>query len=273
VTPPRPLETAAVERAIGAEAMRRIERIDYAVELESTNRFLLEQQPPAPGLLRVALAEHQTGGRGRRGRRWIMPPGAGIALSVAWQFERKPAALTALSLAVGAAARRAIGDSTGVDVGLKWPNDLILDGGKLGGILVELDAPADGGCHVVAGIGLNIAVPADCLADASDFRHGARNLAPAVPGQRLDRSVIAGALIARLVELFVDFAATGFEPYRTEWLAAHVLEGEPVTLDSPAGIEAGTVRGIEADGALVVEDAGGTRRRILSGDVTVRATA
>lgn len=269
----RRLEPATIEAAVGADALQHVEGIEIADEIESTNRALLERAPPAAGRLRVMLAEHQTGGRGRRGRSWIMPAATGIALSVAWCFAQRPAGLSALSLAVGAATRRALADSVGIDIGLKWPNDLILDGGKLGGILIELEAPVTGACHVVAGIGLNVAVPAATLAAASNLRHGARNLAPAVPGQDLDRSAIAGALIARLVELFAGYADTGFAPYRAEWLAAHVLEGEAVTLDSPAGIESGTVRGIGDDGALVVEDAAGERRRIISGDVTVRASA
>jgi BirA family biotin operon repressor/biotin-[acetyl-CoA-carboxylase] ligase len=239
-------------------------------EIESTNRLLRERGPAPAGRLQVAVAEYQSGGRGRRGRRWTMPPGAGLALSASWGFPRAPAVLGALSLAVGAAARRALRDHAGIEVGLKWPNDLIAAGGKLGGILVEVDALADGTCHVVAGIGINVAAPAAYLARVSDFGHGASDLRTAAPGRALDRSALAGALVTRLVELFAAYAATGFEPYRDEWLAAHVLAGEPVELATPAGVEQATVRGIDADGALIVADAAGAERRIVAGDVSVR---
>jgi BirA family biotin operon repressor/biotin-[acetyl-CoA-carboxylase] ligase len=199
-----------------------------------------------------------------------MPPGAGIALSAAWRYEPKPAALSALSLAVGAAARRAIADVSGVEVGLKWPNDLILAGRKLGGILVDLGTTAGGACHVVAGIGINVAVPAEYLAQVSSSRHGATDLAAAIAPDTIARSALAAALIERLVELFAGYAASGFAPYRAEWLKAHVLDGARVELETPVGVETGTVRGIEDDGALIVENAQGAKRRFITGDVTLR---
>jgi BirA family biotin operon repressor/biotin-[acetyl-CoA-carboxylase] ligase len=272
---PEPLgwiDVATIEARLGRKSGACIDRIERFVEVESTNRFLLDVTPPPPGKARVAIAEYQHGGRGRRGRSWNMPPAAGIALSVAWCFEYAPAGLTALSLAVGAVARRAVATAVGIDVGLKWPNDLIVDQGKLGGILVELDRLELGACRVVAGIGINVKVPEAYLASVSNFRHGARDLASrsSVP---VDRTALAAALIEQLVDLFVDFAASGFEPYRAEWLAAHVLDGRAVELTTPTGVDFGTVRGIEPDGALIFEDAAGKRRRIISGDVTVRASA
>ena len=266
----RPIDVAAVTAQLSAAARERLESIEHFAEIASTNRHLFESAMPAVGRLRVALAEYQSAGRGRQGRRWLMPPGAGIALSAAWRFIAAPRELTALSLAVGAAARRAIGDATGIEIGLKWPNDLMLDGGKAGGILVEVDSHVSGACRVVAGIGINVAVPAEILANLSDMREGARDLASAHRGATIDRSRLAAALVERLVELFAGFADSGFAPYRGEWLAAHVLADRQVELLSALGTAVGTVRGIDADGALIVEDAAGARQRILSGDVSVR---
>lgn len=264
------IDVAAIEAALSASARSRIESIEHARVVESTNRRLLDAEPPAGGKARVAIAEFQTAGRGRRGRSWTMPAGAGIALSVSWRFEPEPAHLAALSLGVGAAARRAILEVTGLAAGLKWPNDLVVDGGKLGGILVELAKLSGGGCHVVAGIGLNVSVPPAVLAAVNDSPGGARDLAGAAPGWRIDRGAMTHGLIERLIELFAGFAATGFEPYRAEWLAAHVLDGQPVDLQTASGTACGRVCGIGDDGALIVEDESGERRRVISGEVTVR---
>jgi BirA family biotin operon repressor/biotin-[acetyl-CoA-carboxylase] ligase len=152
-----------------------------------------------------------------------------------------------------------------------WPNDLVVEGRKLGGILIELARLADDSCHVVAGIGINIRLPAAMLKSVSDSPAGACDLAGAAPGWEVDRAAIAGALIERLVALFADYSATGFEPYRDEWRAADVLEGRWVELASAAGTSLGRVEGIGADGALIVASESGQRQRIISGDVTVRA--
>ena len=102
------------------------------------NRRLLDEGPPASGQLRVSIAEHQTAGRGRRGRRWQSPPGGGIWLSVSWLFDRQPPELTALGLAAGLAVRRALVGAGIGGVMLKWPNDLVHGDRKLGGVLAEL---------------------------------------------------------------------------------------------------------------------------------------
>jgi BirA family biotin operon repressor/biotin-[acetyl-CoA-carboxylase] ligase len=264
------MDVAAVTASLSAAARERLEGVEHFATIDSTNRHLLASAPPTPGRLRVALAEHQSAGRGRRGRRWLMPPGSGIALSAAWTFAVAPRELAALSLAAGAAARRAIRDATGIDAGLKWPNDLMLDSGKAGGILVEIAGHASGECHVVVGIGINVSVPAGTLASLSDMPAGARDLAGAARGATIDRALLATALIERLVELFAGFAGSGFAPYRGEWLAAHVLADRRVELQSAQGIRAGIVRGIDSDGALIVEDAAGARQRVLSSDVSVR---
>ena len=264
------IEPRSIELALGRSTVARIESLERSLELESTNRYLLGRQPPESGKARIAIAEFQTAGRGRRGRSWSMPPGAGIALSASWQFEQTPGHLAALSLAVGAAARRAIADVTALDIGLKWPNDLIVNQGKLGGILVELAPLPNGGCHVVAGIGINVNVPPSYLAKVSDFGQGARDLSSTAPEWPIDREALAVGLIEHFIELFSGFAETGFEPYRAEWLSAHVLYGQRVELRSGSGTTVGTVRGIDSDGALVLEDETGATRHVISGDVTIR---
>jgi BirA family biotin operon repressor/biotin-[acetyl-CoA-carboxylase] ligase len=167
--------------------------------------------------------------------------------------------------------RRAVRAVAGIEIGLKWPNDLVVDGGKLGGILVELDRLEGGDVHVVAGIGINVRVRPDYLAAVSDWSEGARDLAGATGGARIDRSLLAAALIEAMSELFGSWSEQGFAAYRAEWLAAHVLENAAVELRSVGDAMHGTVRGVDVDGALVVEDAAGRRQRFVSGEITVRA--
>ena len=269
----RPIDVARLERSLSPAARSVVESIEHFSVLESTNRHLLAGPLPATGRARVAMAEFQEGGRGRHGRRWLMPSGTGIALSASWRFDAPPQELSALSLAIGAAARQAIRDATGLSVGLKWPNDLIVDGGKLGGILVEIDPLESGACHVVAGIGINVAVPPELLGELSDMPGGARDLASVLPNVAIDRSELAAALVERLLGLFVDFVDTGFSSWREEWLDAHVLADRTVELRAHGRIDTGIVRGIDADGALIVEDDAGRSRRVVSGEVSVRERA
>lgn len=259
------LVRATLEPAVAA----RVAWLEVFTEIESTNEHLLGRVP-APGRLDVCVAEFQTAGRGRRGRSWNAPLGSGICLSVGWHFVDSPAELSALTLAVSVVARRALKESVGVDIALKWPNDLVWDERKLGGILVESATEAQGGSHVVVGIGLNVALPAELLPRLSDWPRGAVDVATAV-GRAPSRAVLVGALVNGLAALFEDYARTGFAAYRSEWRAVDHLRGRGVRLDDAGGSVTGTAVGIDADGALLIETEAGARRRVVAGDVSVRS--
>jgi BirA family biotin operon repressor/biotin-[acetyl-CoA-carboxylase] ligase len=177
-----PLDADAIAAALAPDAARLIERLEVFSEIDSTNRYLLEH-PPSSGRLAVCLAEYQHAGRGRRGRAWVAPAGAALCLSVGWRFAERPPDLSALTLACGVAARRALETQAGISVGLKWPNDLVWDDRKLGGILVELSAGHRGACHAVVGIGINVAMPRDLLRRVSDWPRGAVDLREAACGE------------------------------------------------------------------------------------------
>ena len=256
---------AALEPAVAA----RLAKLELHTELDSTNRRLLVAPPPI-GKLDVCIAEFQTAGRGRRGRRWQAPLGSGIALSVGWQFAGVPTEPSALTLAVGVAVRRVLERVAGITISLKWPNDLVVDERKLGGILLELAAEAHGGAHVVVGVGLNLALPRALLKSLCDWPRGAVDLTTALGREPPPRAVLAGALVNELAALLVDYPTQGFAAYRTEWRSADFLRGRAVRLDEPTGRLFGTALGIDADGALLVETEGG-KRRVLAGDVSVRS--
>lgn len=261
------LDAAAIRSELDADTARRTP-VELLMTAASSNDVLLEAPPPPPGTMSVCLVEFQHGGRGRRGRRWTAPPGGTLSLSAAWRFSAAPTALSALSLAVGVAAARALAASAGVTIGLKWPNDLVFDRRKLGGVLVE--ARTDGnGTSVVAGIGINVRVSPERLAELSDWPRGAVDLATAAGAAVPSRNRIAAALIGELRAAFGVFEDQGFSAFIDEWRSAHVLTGLPAVLADGSGETAGVVVDVAGDGALLFEQAGEVRR-VLSGELSLR---
>jgi BirA family transcriptional regulator, biotin operon repressor / biotin---[acetyl-CoA-carboxylase] ligase len=250
------------------DVRKRIEALLVEWTLESTNTRLLESLPPRANHAAIVLAEHQTGGRGRRGRGWIAPPGGAICLSLAWQYADMPADLSALSLVVGLCVVNALTE-LGVESQLKWPNDLVTRGGKLGGILIEMRAEAGGPVHVVVGIGLNVLL--DAATRVAVEKTG--NTADDLRAQRAappDRNTVVAGLLARLVPALEGFPRHGFAPHLANWHECDALREREVRVENAGEITRGIARGIDAHGALLVETPAGVRR-FISGEVTVRA--
>ena len=257
-----------IESAIGTELFARIEALRVEWTLESTNTRLLESFPPAAGMAAVVLAEHQTGGRGRRGRSWIAPPGGAICLSLAWQYPDMPTDLSALSLIVGLAAVEAL-QGVGVSgVQLKWPNDLVTERGKLGGILIEMRAEAAGPVHVVIGLGINVMLDDEARAAVAATGNTADDIR-AHHDPAPDRNAIVAELLARLVPALAEFPHTGLTPHLARWSASDALFDREVRIENQGEVTRGIARGIDTHGALLVETPGGVQR-FISGEVTVR---
>jgi BirA family biotin operon repressor/biotin-[acetyl-CoA-carboxylase] ligase len=153
-----PLEASRVRKALPAAVAGRLRHASTVWSTGSTNADLLLQTDLPAGRFDFLAAEFQSAGRGRRTRSWIAPPGGAICLSLSWSFASLPAAIGALSLAVGVCVLRALARLGIAGVELKWPNDLVADGAKVGGILAELSAEAAGPAFVVIGIGINVAL-------------------------------------------------------------------------------------------------------------------
>lgn len=263
------LDVATLTKAVEGPLRGRVRRIEVFAELPSTSSYLLAAPLPEPGLADVCLAEFQTAGRGRLGRSWNAPFGAGVCLSVAWRIALPPRELPALTLALGVVVRRVVANFTGAAICLKWPNDLVHEDRKLGGILVEVDAKAPGGRRVVAGLGLNVAFPPSVLAAVGDSANRATDLR-SLTGSPPPRTELSLALITAFADLFASFTTTGFAPYRDEWRHADSLKGRPIQIQAPSGAWFGTADGIDDDGALRVMTAEGSCRRVASGEVSVR---
>ena len=237
----------------------------------STNTELLRRSAVVPGQFEFLTAEYQTAGRGRRTRRWWAPPGGSICLSLSWCFAALPANVGALSLAVGVCALRALKRVGTLPVGLKWPNDLVSEGGKLAGILTELRAEADGPALVVIGIGLNVALGPQLVEQLAALGAASTDLA-AFGIEACDRNQLAASLITECIQGLQQFERNGFNAFIDEWRAADALTGKPVLVTAGDGSTAGHARGIDLVGALCVQTRDGLQR-FASADVSVRAKA
>lgn len=256
------LDGDAVRRALSASTVSRLDAFEAFSEIDSTNSYLMQQPAPVPGRLRVAITDNQTQGRGRHGRTWVSPAGSGLCLSLAWAFAEKPANLPALTLAIGLGVIDAL-ENTGVSgVQLKWPNDLIAGGGKLGGILTETQAQAAGIVSVVTGIGLNLDLGGDLEVDqpVADL---ARHASDAPSSEAL-----AAQLIESLLDVFVTYGRSGLAPYLERWAQHDWLLGRAVSIDVPGPGPSGIGAGVDVDGALLVETPTGTVR-VSSGSVVL----
>jgi BirA family transcriptional regulator, biotin operon repressor / biotin---[acetyl-CoA-carboxylase] ligase len=246
-------------------------RLEVLFEAESTNTWLYDAPAPAPGQPRVAFAELQQAGRGRRGRAWLAPFGSGLTFSISWTFADAPAGLPALGLAVGVGVAEALRRLGLEDAQVKWPNDLVWQGRKLGGLLLQLRAESGGPANVVAGLGINVALPQD--ARASLYVPGAQpvtDLAEALAGPPPGRNDLAAALAAAMLDTFDEFAQHGYAPFARRWGALDALAGRRVQVALADSTVVGEACGADTEGALLVR-VDGDIQRFHSGDVSLRS--
>jgi BirA family biotin operon repressor/biotin-[acetyl-CoA-carboxylase] ligase len=244
--------------------------LTFSPEVSSTNELLREAA--AAGALggAVAVAEYQTAGRGRQGRRWEARPGTSILASVLLRQELPVERAPWLVMAAGLAAARAIALSTALDIGLKWPNDLLAERGgewrKVGGILMEIETKDGRLAWAIVGSGINVNMTRDQLpTDAA----GATSLLIAL-GRPVARAPLLAAYLAAL-EAYSERLTAGWSPLQ-EWKRLLVTLGREVVVFDPDGRElfSGTAEDVDDWGRLVVRDKGGWRRVVAAGDVSLR---
>jgi BirA family transcriptional regulator, biotin operon repressor / biotin---[acetyl-CoA-carboxylase] ligase len=267
-----PLDGARIRRHLPREVRECVVRLETEWSVGSTNTALLERGSAGIGATEVLLAECQTAGRGRRGRAWLAPPGGAICLSLSWTFSEVPPDLGALGLVIGVCALRALAAFGARNVALKWPNDLVIDARKLGGVLIDLRAESAGPAYVVIGIGLNIALGEELLRKIAQLGAAAVDLA-SVCSPTPSRNAVAAGLIGECVRGLREFERHGLRAFGDEWRAADTLRGRAVEVRAAEGSTArGLARGIDLHGALILETPSGVQR-FISGDVSVRAVA
>ena len=255
--------------------------------IDSTNQHLLmlADQGAKSGLCLVA--QQQTAGRGRQGRHWLSSAEGSLTFSLLWRFKGGVAQLTGLALAVSLGVARALEVLQVEGITLKWPNDLLRHGRKVAGVLVEISDADDGTVGAVMGIGLNVALD-EALSDrlqnpATDLgiNIGVRppqgsdpNVADVanVAGAP-DREAVLAAIVHELLPLLRQFAASGFEPLKEEWMSRSIHQHRMIRLTLPDGrTSAGEAIGVDQDGALLIKH-GSTVQRFLSGEVSLRVVS
>jgi BirA family transcriptional regulator, biotin operon repressor / biotin---[acetyl-CoA-carboxylase] ligase len=253
------MSLAALRAALGEATCARLGALDWCESLDSTNAELLRRGAAQPDLA-LLVADAQSAGRGRRGRAWQSPPDAQLILSLYVRLEGGMRSAGGLSLAVGVAAAEALHALGAHGVRLKWPNDLVADGRKLGGILIEAS-----GAGAVVGVGINLDLP-DAAATAIDQPW--TDLARL--GVAAGRDAAAAALLAHLLPRLERFRDAGLDAdLRARWEALDAFAGARVRVDAGPLQHEGRNLGLAPDGALRLATAAG-ERCFHSGEVSLR---
>lgn len=261
------LDAGPIRDNLSARASQLLTRLDILDSVDSTNAEVmrLASQGCPRGL--ACTAELQTAGRGRQGRQWVSPYASNLYLSLLWEFSQGAAALEGLSLAVGVAVARALRACDVPAVRLKWPNDVLYNGAKLGGILLEMTGDAAGNCRVVIGVGLNVAMPA---AAAEDIDQAWTDIKTISDNKHPGRNRLLAALLNELLPLVADFEQQGFTHWRDEWQSLDAFAGASVILTTGDVPVAGVARGVDERGALQLETTTGTQS-VYGGEISLRA--
>jgi BirA family biotin operon repressor/biotin-[acetyl-CoA-carboxylase] ligase len=250
-------------KKIEAYLQRDTVRIDVFETIDSTNNYLKKMKSSSQ--IQVCLAEQQTLGRGRLQREWYSPFGRNIYLSFLYPFHKDISELAGLSLVVSLAVlttlKKYVADPAMV---VKWPNDLIFDGMKLSGSLIEIQAETHDMCHAIIGIGIN----ANMLQDAGAISQHWTSLQK-ITGEYVDRNVLSAELLKILFNFLKKFEQFGFVEFVTEWAQADFLTGRFIELDSANKRVQGKVLGVNEQGHLLLQTAEGDLRAFSSGDTTL----
>ena len=259
-----PLDGASILAGMDPAIRKQLTGLNIEASLDSTNSAL-QCLPLAQQHAAAILAEFQSAGRGRRGRQWHSPHGRNLYLSLGWKFEKPLAELGCLPLVLALSAAQALVRAGLKGHRVKWPNDLLLDGRKLCGCLVEVKGDAKGPCHAVLGVGINVFMPESEVANEIDQPW--TDLQSQLPA--CSRNNLATLLLEELIKQLLLFAEQGFTPFRDLWAQMDGLNGRLVNVYAGNSSLQGTARGIDNQGALLLD----TGEEVLSlhvGEVSVK---
>jgi len=240
-----------------------VESLELFQSVESTNSHLLSRSVERRRA-RVCVAETQRAGRGRRGNDWQSAPYRNVMLSLSWGFDCWPENITGLGLAVALSIAEYLNESYGLDVKIKWPNDLLVDDAKLAGVLIDVAGESSGACNVVVGIGLNVHQP-----DWSQSE-GYRWCDLDASGIHVDRNRLVADLVNGLIAMLLEFESDGFASMVERWNKLSSFAGQRVRVGTKSSYLEGLMQGVDAAGALLVLSDDGELARFSDSNVSVR---
>jgi BirA family biotin operon repressor/biotin-[acetyl-CoA-carboxylase] ligase len=266
------MSTTSAHTSLQVDALRRMrassqlgQTIHYFDSVDSTNT--VAQRLAADGAAEgtAVIAETQTRGRGRLGRAWSSPPFRNLYLSIVLRPPIAAAAAPQIALVAGLATTEAA-RHWAPSAAVKWPNDVVLDGRKLGGILAELESEGEHARCVILGIGVNLNSTAEDFPE--DLRDKAIGLCTAA-GRPIDRVEFADHLLSRLEETYDLYLRSGFAAIRPLWERRSALTGRHVRIETGRQCVEAVVTGLADDGTLLLRNATGETLHVVAGDVTV----
>jgi BirA family biotin operon repressor/biotin-[acetyl-CoA-carboxylase] ligase len=258
------LDESQIRLGLEPDILELMSKLTLLDTVDSTNAYLL-REGSAPAI-QVCFSEFQTAGRGRRGRQWVGPFASNIYLSLKLSIESGVGAFEGISLAIGVAVARSLSQLGISDVQLKWPNDVLWSGKKLGGILVEVVGDPSGVCHLVVGLGLNLKTTKSMM-QAIDQPWIALDT---ILQQPTSRNRVAAYLLNQLLPVLNGYEARGFADYKSEWESLNAHVNLPVDLHLGSVQTSGIVRGVNNTGALFLETEKGMEV-FHGGEVSLRA--
>lgn len=261
------ISESAITGYLGEEVLSRVKKLYIFDSVPSTNLFLLEKGSAVTGSLVACVANHQTAGRGRNGRQWQSPENANIYLSVGYQFENiDHADLSCLSAACGVAVCEWL-ERLGVPAGMKWPNDILVGGKKLAGILVEAKVGRCG-IYVIIGVGLNVCMSTEA-AKLIDQPWTDLQLILSSREESLDRNSLIAGLLSTLANVCLSYEESGFVGFKRGWNKYDLLTGKTVGLESAESVNEAVVIGLNKDCSLsVLID--GSETTVYAGDIKMK---
>jgi len=262
VASPDLLLAAEIESGLNARLLGQ-SVVTYA-EIDSTNSELRRLAEAGAVEGTVAVADRQSAGRGRLGRRWESPSGVNLYCSILLRPDIPPCQASQLTFLSAVAVAETLGEVCGLDAKVKWPNDILVGGAKIAGLLNEMNAETEQIHFVILGIGVNLNMLAEQFPAELNYRATSALLER---GQQVDRLLFLRALLEKLDGYYSEFLQSGFIPIRRRWEALCNTINAVVTVDQGSRKLTGTVVGLNPDGALRLQLENGAIEKILAGDV------
>lgn len=252
------------------EIKKQVNDVNIIVEpvIDSTNQYMLERINSLESG-DTCLAEYQSAGRGRRGRQWVSPFGCNLYLSMYWKLDQGPAAAIGLSLVVGIVIAETLNKISQEKVKVKWPNDLYMNDKKLAGILVELTGKTGDAAHIIIGIGINIGMNVNNIENSNTINQEWASLRDEV--ENIERNELSANIIQALKKSLITFEKEGLKPFLDRWFKLDNFLNRSVKLLIGNDIITGIERGINEQGALMLQKDNGDIIPYIGGEISLRA--